>query len=209
MIQYRSATKEDMQEVAAVHMLTQPEYFTTTLGKDLLTKFYTEFLLEHGLFVLAVDDETDKIVGFCMGYYLGSKAEKNWEKKYRKQIIKRLFINCLKLNRLALSRVFRRIKGLFKKLFKKKNTGSGETYFSHLLSLGVLKEYRGKHIASTLIDEFEKMCLADPPAQLADVEKVCTIGAYKWNEAGCKLYESRGYKVFAETKDKLKFSKII
>ena len=71
MIYYRDATQEDMLEVARVHILTLPEYFTSTLGEVLLSKFYNEI------------------------------------------------------------------------------------YFSHLLSLGVLAEYRGQYIASRLIDEFE------------------------------------------------------
>ena len=82
-----------------------------------------------------------------------------------------------------------------------------EVYFSHLLSLGVLSEYRGRHIASKLIVEFEKRCLQSLSQNLIDGGTACTIGAYKWNIAGCKLYESKGYKVFKESKTKLKFTK--
>ena len=192
-----------MLEVASVHILTQPEYFTSTLGSDLLSKFYTEYLNEEDLFIIAIDDETDRIVGFCMGNYFGCKAEKKWEQKYKKEIMKRLAIKCLQLNRLALSRSFRRVKGYLK---KQKNNGNPEKYFSHLLSLGVLEEYRGNHIASTLIDLFEERCLQNPPER-AGKEGACTIGAYKWNTAGCKLYEYKGYKVYEESKTKLKFTK--
>lgn len=203
MIHYRNATIEDMNEIARVHILTQPEYFTSTLGEDLLSKFYTEFLTEDNLFVVAYDDDKNKIVGFCMGNYYGSRAEKSWEKKYKRQIIKRLFVKCLQCNRLAISRTFRRVKGLF----IKKNVNKKEEYFSHLLSLGVLSEYRGKHIASTLIDEFETRCLENSPQNISGEKAVCTIGAYKWNIAGCKLYEYKGYRVFEESKTKLKFTK--
>lgn len=203
MIQYRNATIEDMNEVAQVHILTQPEYFTSTLGVDLLSKFYAEFLREDNLFVVAYDDEKNKIVGFCMGNYYGSCAEKLWEKKYRKQIMKRLFIKCIQLNRLAISRSFRRVKGL---LIKKKSNNK-EIYFSHLLSLGVLLEYRGRHIASALIDEFESRCLQSLSQKLPEGGATCTIGAYKWNIAGKKLYEYKGYKVFEESNTKLKFTK--
>ena len=200
MILYRNATIDDMSRVAEVHVITQPEYFTSTLGTDLLTKFYTEFLWEDNLFIVAEDRETEEIVGFCMGNWFGSKAEKNWEKKYKSQIIKKLLLNCLKLNKLAISRVLRRVKGLLKK-----KANSTEIYYSHLLSLGVLPEYRGKHIASTLIDAFEARCLESPPKN----EKIrnCTIGAYKWNIAGCSLYKTKGYTVFEETKTKVKFTK--
>lgn len=203
MIQYRNATIEDMEEVAKVHILTQPEYFTSTLGEDLLTKFYTEYLNEDGLFVVAVDDEKDKIVGFCMGNYFDSHAEKKWEAKYKTEIIRRLLLKCLQFNKLALSRSFRRVKGLL----KKHKAGKREQYFTHLLSLGVLEEYRGKHIASTLIDTFENRCLQNPPEKVKEMGSTCTIGAYKWNTAGCKLYEYKGYQVFEESKIKLKFSK--
>ena len=147
MIKYRKATLKDMNEIANVHILTQPEYFTSTLGENLLTKFYTEFFNEDSLFIVAVDDEKDLIVGFCMGHYFGSRAEKNWEKKYKNEIIRRLFIKCLQFNKLAISRSFRRVKAL---LIKNKSGSRGKKYFSHLLSLGVLKEYRGNHIGESL-----------------------------------------------------------
>lgn len=203
MIIYRDASVEDMPEVARVHIATQTEYFTSTLGADLLTKFYTEFLNTDHLFVIACDDMTGRIVGFCMGNYYTSDAEKNWEKKYKKQIVGRLFIKCLQFNKLAISRVINRLEGLVtgKKVMRDK-------YYSHLLSLGVLSEYRGHHIASNMIDEFEQRCLQNAPLSLKGAEKkLCTIGAYKWNTAGCRLYAYKGYTVFAETKEKLKFVK--
>ncbi len=49
MIIYRDAVLNDMGEIAEVHIRTQPEYFTSTLGKDLLTKFYTEFFIGRRL----------------------------------------------------------------------------------------------------------------------------------------------------------------
>ena len=203
MIIYRDAILSDMEEIAEVHILTQPEYFTSTLGKDLLAKFYTEFFLEDGLFVVAIDDTQDKMVGFCMGHYYGSHAEKNWERNNQKQIIKRLLLKCLQLNKLAISRSYRRLKGLF----VKNKRPNKERYFAHLLSLGVLEAYRGNHIASTLIDRFEEKCLTSKPEKLVGCGTACTIGAYKWNTAGCKLYEYKGYRVYEESKTKLKFTK--
>lgn len=207
MIKYRSANEQDMDEVAFVHTITQPEYFTTTLGTDLLSKFYKEFLIEDNLFVVAYDDSAEnKIVGFCMGNWYGSKAEKRWEEEYRKQIICRLLIKCIQFNSLAISRVLRRIKSIMKN-----NTTDREEdiYYSHLLSLGVLPEYRGQHIASTMIDIFEEKCLQTPHVELENVEKVCTIGAYRWNAAGCKLYFSKGYRIYNETGKKVKFRKVL
>ena len=203
MIIYRDATVEDMQEIANVHIATQPEYFTSTLGVDLLTKFYSEFLFVDKLFVVACDNSTEKIVGFCMGNYYTSDAEKRWEKKYRNQIVIRLLLKCLQLNKLAISRAANKVRELFTK-----KTVKRDKYFAHLLSLGVLEEYRGHHIASNLIDEFEARCLRNAPEELRNTKrKPCTIGAYKWNTGGCKLYEYKGYVVFEETKDKLKFVK--
>ena len=207
MITYRNATEEDMAEIAKVHIATQPEYFTSTLGEDLLKKFYTEFLKEDRLFVLASDpDKNGKIVGFCMGNYYGSQAEKRWENKYREQIVRRLLFKCLQFNSLAISRCCRRVKGVIKNfLGLNAVTTNKETYDWHLLSLGVLSDYRGHHIGSNLIDEFEKCCLLHPPVVFRGGN--CTIGAYKWNKAGCSLYEYKGYRVFEETKEKLKYTK--
>ena len=93
MIHYRNASIEDMYEVAQVHILTQPEYFTSTLGIDLLSKFYTEFLVEDNLFVVATDDEINKIVGFCMGNYYGSHAEKIWRRNIRSKLLREFLFN--------------------------------------------------------------------------------------------------------------------
>ena len=204
MIKYRNAKLDDMKEIAKVHLLTQPEYFTSTLGVELLEKFYTEFLIEDNLFVLAYDDKTNKTVGFCMGHYYGSRAEKKWEQKYKIKIIRRLIFKCIQLNKLALSRSFGRIKGV---VFKKSRSNKSIDYFWHLLSMGVLEEYRGQHIGSTLIDKFEERCLLNPANKNSEGSVACTIGAYKWNEAGCKLYESKGYKVYEYSKIKLKYTK--
>ncbi len=207
MIVYRNATEKDMPAVAEVHVATQPEYFTSTLGTDLLTKFYTEFLTEDNLFVVACDTEKNgTVIGFCMGNYYGTRAEKRWERKYKGTIIKRLILKCLQLNRLAISRSFRRVKALLNRFYAGNEKGNVAVYDWHLLSLGVLSEYRGRHIGSTLIDEFEKRCLLNPPAVLS-AGGTCTIGAYKWNQAGCSLYASKGYRVFEETEDKLKYTK--
>lgn len=208
MIIYRAATLEDMNEVAYVHIITQPEYFTSTLGVDLLSKFYTEFLKEDDLFVLAIDEETERIVGFCMGNWYGSRAEKRWESKYQTQIIKRLFMKCLQFNTLAISRVFRQIKDIILKPVKKDL--QKDAYYSHLLSLGVLPEYRGQHIASKMIDLFEKKCLNSSSRMsipCISKDRICTIGAYKWNIAGCNLYKAKGYSVYHEDRKKLKFRK--
>ena len=206
MVIYRKATINDMSEVAKVHIATQPEYFTSTLGTDLLTKFYTEFLAEDNLFVVACDaDKYGQIIGFCMGNYYGSHAEKSWEQKYQVQIIQRLVLKCLQLNKLAVSRSLRRVKALFSSFFITENNNKIAVYDWHLLSLGVLASYRGHHIGSCLIDEFETTCIMNPPKIKRGGN--CTIGAYKWNRAGCNLYKSKGYRIFEETETKLKFTK--
>ena len=206
MIDIRDAVPADIPAVARVHLLTQPEYFTSTLGHALLTDFYSSFLAEDRLFVVAVDTDSSAIVGFAMGNWNGSRAEKKWEAACRFRIVARLFLKCLALNPLALSRAGRRLRALF----PGGKPSSPETGYAHLLSLGVLSGYRGRHIASDMIAAFEDRCrTSPPPPRLADwpPPKLCTIGAYKWNAAGCALYRRMGYEVFEETETKLKFRK--
>lgn len=206
MIDIRDAVPADIPAVARLHLLTQPEYFTSTLGPALLADFYSSFLSEDRLFVVAVDTASTSLVGFAMGNWNGTRAEKNWEAACRGRIVARLFLKCLALNPLALSRAGRRLRALF----PGRKTAPLDPGYAHLLSLGVLSGYRGRHIASDMIAAFEERCrTSPPPPRLADWPgpKYCTIGAYKWNAAGCALYKRMGYEVFEETETKLKFRK--
>ena len=154
MITYRSAKPEDMEAVAKLHKVCFPDYFLTSLGEKLLEKYYLEYLLENDLFILTQDADTEQLVGFCMGYYYGSKARESFEKKNRTKLTGRLLILCLRFNRQAISRCWNRI-------FPKKSVPSENTNVTvlspdiDLLSICIFPDYRGTVVASHLITEFE------------------------------------------------------
>lgn len=118
--------------------------------------------------------------------------------------MRRLLFKCLQLNHLALSRSLNRVRSLVWKQQKEK--ANDIIYRWHLLSLGVLPNYRGAGIGKNLIREFEKKCLSNYSFSNSKVA-TCTIGAYKWNTNGCRLYEKSGYRFFEESRNKLKYIK--
>lgn len=154
MLTYRNAKPEDMEAVAKLHKVCFSDYFLTSLGENLLKKYYLEYLLENDLFILAQDTDTEQLVGFCMGFYRGSKAREIFEKKNRAKLAGRLLILCLRFDRQAISRCWNRI-------FPKKSVPSENANVTvsspdvGLLSICVSPDYRGLDVASRMVAEFE------------------------------------------------------
>jgi ribosomal protein S18 acetylase RimI-like enzyme len=142
-ITYRLITKPDLNQVVYVHKIVFRHYFLTSLGDDLLYKYYDEFLLENPeLFFGAFDG--DSLVGFSLGlYHDSSKATELFEKKYKKQLARRLLLLCLRLDPKAISRCF-------KFIFSRKAEQNEVTNRGTYLVFGVLPSHRGENIASAL-----------------------------------------------------------
>lgn len=80
-----------MKAVTELHKECFPDYFLTSLGENLLEKYYLEYLIENDLFVLAYDTDTEQLAGFCVGYYQGSEARKVFEQKNKMKLAGRLW----------------------------------------------------------------------------------------------------------------------
>ena len=164
----RSVSEADLKEIVNVHVKCFPNSFSTYLGKGnngkLLQKFYQEYLTGVPQLFLVVEDRTlssQKIIGFCMGYFL----DKN---DYNKEFLKHNFFSIvMRMSGLLLSGnrfAWRKLTGIFKKKetavvinnsfsFLKEEAGD-------LLSICVLPEYRGTGVAKQLIEIYcEKLRL--------------------------------------------------
>lgn len=194
MIDYRIATSDDMQQVAIVHEKCFPEYFTTLFGSELLAKYYEEFLKETPLFVVAVDD--NNLIGFCMGYDRRIAQAKNKFIQNNKATLSRRIIKlCISFNKLAIKKSVDFIKSRFTK--KKPALVNAE---GDLLSICVLDDYKGKGIATALVNCFEKALLQN---------SICdyTLGVYKDNLGAIKFYKKMGMSIAAEDDEEYKFYK--
>ena len=119
----RAAAPEDLSEIAIVHAQCFPDSFSTALGKgyhgSLLVKFFEEYLKKvPELFFVAVSDE-NKIIGYCMGYYIdGNNFTKNFLKHNFFKISFQMLRLLLSGNRIAWKKilsVFYRKKALYRR----------------------------------------------------------------------------------------------
>ena len=200
MIIYRQATLQDMRAVAELHNQCFQEYFLTSLGIDMLEKYYTEFRLDSDIFVLALDDEAEdgeKLVGFLMGYYRDTKARANFESKYKWQLFGKLLKMCLCLNKDAISRCIDKVKSVL--VPAKIDAFVPDADF---LSIAILPEYRTtRGISGMLIAECEKIMLARDDLKV----KSCTVSTRVDNISCRRCFEKRGWKKLSEKNGSIRY----
>lgn len=202
MIVYESACKSDLSEISDLHLKCFDGYFLSSLGKNLIEKYYQQFLYEENLFVIAKDTELNKIIGFCMGYYNPSTARAHFEQQYKADLIKRLLWLSLKLDRNAITRCRKRLLSAFKKKSKVSTVGCPEA--ATLLSICVLDEYRGTAhgVSSALFHRFE--------AKLKENNiKSYTLSVKPDNIRAIKFYTKNNMKHLEHSKDCIRYIKTL
>jgi ribosomal protein S18 acetylase RimI-like enzyme len=187
MIQYRVATTEDLKQVAAVHRKCFKGYFLTTLGENLLIKYYSYFLSESDLFVIA--QHKGKVIGFCMGYLKGSTARREFQKQHNVRIAIRILLNCLRFNMVTIKRMLKTLKIRNKNNSKKNYKADGD-----LLSICLLPEYRGQGVADEMLKNFEQI-LKNHSC------KNYTLTVRASNIAARRFYKKKGFLLYKEGKD--------
>lgn len=191
MITCRDAVENDMTAVAKLHEACFRGTFIASLGEALIADYYREFLREGGPFVLAYDE--DKLVGICMGYYVGSGARNAFISKNKVRLARRLLSLCLSFNTLA-------IKKCFGYLFSRKRVPGPARAEADLLSICVLDDYRGKKVSRRLLEEFEQRVSA---AGKRDI----TLSVYKSNARAIAFYKKMGYSVCEKGTDEYRMYK--
>ncbi len=203
MITYRNANKDDLKQIAQVHLACFSEYFLSSLGNDLLEKYYGEYFNEKSPFIVATND-SQGIIGFCMGYLTGTKARANFESKYKWKLSMRLLALCIKLDKRALTRVFDKIKSILKS-FKSKNSQKTPdkkvaAITGDLLSICVLDDFKGTDVASTLVKTFEN------ELKSRDISKYY-LTVFKSNLRARAFYEKLGFKISKDKNTELIYEK--
>lgn len=202
MIKYIEANAKDMADVAKTHMTCFPDYFLTKLdgGKgEFLSRYYQYWLGENCIFFIAKDDQ--KCIGFVCGSIKPYSPRMLFEKEQKGLLIKRVSLLLLRFNKMAWQRVFKRIKEKFcMAKAKQPLSAQQEVKEASLLSICVLPEYRGKHISTELVKEFEKKCVSYGV-------KAYTLSALKINDRGNAFYKKIGMTVKSESDTSLYYYK--
>ena len=63
----REANLNDLNEIAELHMQSFENHFLPKLGIKLLSEYYEEFLEERNIFLVNIDENTNKVNGFILG----------------------------------------------------------------------------------------------------------------------------------------------
>ena len=192
------AKEADLLGVAKVHRECFPEYFISTFGEHLIEEYYRCFLKEDNLFVIAKEGES--IIGFCMGYRYGSTARSIFLKENRIKLGIRMLQQCLKCNKLVISKCWNYFLGIFDKKIGTNN--SNKLAEGDLLSICVLPNCEGKGISRALLEAFE---IVLSKKQINDY----VLSVYKTNKRAVHFYEKMGLKIVAETENEYKMYKII
>ena len=196
MIIFKDATENDMASVAKLHVDCFQGTFIASLGLKLIENYYREYLKEKSPFVLAYEDNS--LIGFCMGYYDGSKARESFMAQNKKQLILRLIELCLSFNRLALSKCWYYV--FPPKMPKKEKDKKPVKAEADLLSICVKEIYRGLGISKSLVHEFEKKLIENE-------KKDVTLSVYMTNDRAIGFYKKMGYSIVDETVDEYKMYK--
>ena len=205
MITYRNATNDDLNEIAKLHKLCFKEYFLTSLGVNLLGKYYKEYLNEGAPFVLAENDENE-IIGFCMGYQdATTQAHKNFQSNNKIRLATRLFFLCCAFNKNAWIRVIAKIKSIFRRAKHRKDPvkkNNKSNTVGSLLSICLDSKYRGTDIAKTLVIKFEDELKA------MGIEEY-TLSVYSTNARARAFYEKTGFSFHCEEGDSIIYIKTL
>lgn len=87
MINYRLATKKDIEEIARIHINEFSDYFLTVLGEKLVYSFYKSYYETNNILVVA--EKNKEIIGFILGTDSSLAREKffgNYSKNSLKEI---------------------------------------------------------------------------------------------------------------------------
>ena len=164
----RQAKIEDLAAVAKIHMACFPGTVTSSLGKlwngRIVVDYYKEYFNDCPELFLVAENDSGKVVGFCMGYKLEAG---NIDKRLIKHDLFRLAIGYFYLLITGDKECWRKIKSLFKRDSNKQsdihiiepsidliqNKDKVE-----LFTIGLFDGYRGGGFGKDLIQAYFDVC---------------------------------------------------
>lgn len=161
-VSIRDLTKDDLKELAQVHLTVFPGYFLAQLGENWLQKFYEQFTNEPDSYGLVALNK-GKIIGFVVGTTDSSSL---FGRFYQRNALR---LGLTILRQMIFDKAFRQnllgrivhiryaLFSLLNKLFGRTSVGTMRTVSkvsARLLSIGVLPEFRGQNVSDLLVNSF-------------------------------------------------------
>ncbi len=194
------ANKNELDKITKVHMECFPDYFSTRLGFKLLKSFYGEYLKKFPhLFVVAVDETNDKIVGLTNGYVIGQNIRDSFVKSNFLKLLLRGVYLLVTFDKIAWGKV-----GKFLKKSKDTNVNSNKPKDGEgdLLSICTLPAYRGSGASVKMVEKFEE--------GLKELSiDTYYLSVFSDNERARAFYEKCGFELFDENSIEVKYKKVI
>lgn len=179
----RKADMKDVESIVVIHCDAFKDFFLTSLGKDFLTFYYSNFIKSNET-VSMVAEEGGSVVGFsaatkvCKGF--NSRLITQHIISFGLLSLKLLFTNPGALIRLA------------KNLTKKGDSVEDNEDYAELYSIGVDSSQQGKGVGKKLLAKTEEVL------KVEGVERVSLTTDYDNNESAVGFYHSMGYETLYE-----------
>lgn len=204
MVNYRLATREDLEEIAKIHINEFSEYFLSIMGEKLLYKFYQSYYETSNILVVA--EKNKEIIGFILGTNTILGREKFFKENFR-QIFWTLLKEFFKGNKILWKGISRRLffikEAIITKLCKKRKLVSQKILSSYrLLSIAIKSEERGNNIAYKMEKFFCEKLLEK------EIRRV-GLSVKKDNERAISFYKKCNYNIEKEEEVSIYFIKNI
>ena len=190
----RNAIREDLPEIAKVHIACFPDYFSTRVGKKnngyLLEKLYEEYFKDFPELFVVLEDDNGKIVGFCSGSLLDITGhQQRFLRNNRVKVLSRVLWLLLKGDSLAWTRLRQRYKKPVYKIIDHSFKGLPKTEIGDLVSICVLPEFRGKQCSGKMMERFVQNMKGLG-------RKVCLVSMHSDNKRAMTFYSKFGFKLY-------------
>lgn len=200
--EYRLAKISDLNEIAEIHTQEFSDYFLTTFGKDLISKFYKSYLENNEIFVV-VENE-GRILGFILGSS-DSNSRKNFFKENFTKISLIILKELFKGNGVLWGGIWKRIffikEAFFIKFFSRNMEKKSQSSISQrLLSIAIRKEFRGENIAYNMEKFFCEELIKN------NIKKV-GLSVKSDNERAIYFYKKCGYEIEKKEEESIYFIK--
>jgi len=188
----REAHLNDLNNIAELHMQSFENHFLPKLGLKLLSKYYEEFLDERNIFLVNIDENTNKINGMILGTPDSAVGRNRFINKNKMQLLLRILLLCLKLDKNTWTRVFNFIKSsMFLNRNKKVNQKLNLKVLT-LLSICVSNQYKGKGVSKILVEEFEQRLIENG-------YEGYILTVHKSNDRANKFYKKISMSIYKES----------
>jgi len=199
----RIATQKDLDGIASLHVKCFSEYFLTKLGLNLLAKYYSEFITMNDISLVYIG-ENDNVEGLLIGTS-SSIGRDNFIKHNFIALGFRILYLCAKFDKDTWKRVLAYTKNKLKKRKRVTNSNycnDNSRKEMRLLSICVSDKCKGKNVAKSLIEEFEKKLKFSGYSSYA-------LTVYKSNIRANNFYKKIGMHVSNETVSEYEYRKIL